>query len=139
MKKIVLILPLFILGCATITPEQLKTIQEHIFPASYENVFVATVKAITDLGCTIQTADKDTGVINTNYIEERASIVGGRSRRRWNVVVYRGDESATTVRAHFTKGEKGIWSDWYDEESKEATDYDMFFGLIQKHLFKKGG
>ena len=73
MKRLLLILVVFLCGCATYQGQtswdshQRETITTKIFDYSYNKVFNATLEAFEGGGYSIQTADKESGIINTGF------------------------------------------------------------------------
>jgi len=160
MKKIVLVsllgVGLLFTGChkrVKLTPAQEKEITSRSFNVEYNKLFTATLMAFQDSGYSIDTSDKDTGVIRgesdktTSELSKSIQIaLTGRSTStrthfKVNAIIVH-DANQSTVNLMLLKSEYGKEGNIFNyrevqKSSKKILDkkvYDEFFQKINQNL-----
>lgn len=161
MKKLYLLGGIILLGCAPvyISQEEVDAIKkETVYPYGFDKVWSATVEALADMEVPIESIEKESGLITTDFIRISSKRInqigllfrddkymipgsGGYSfsmrggRYKLNVFEYLIDSLATKVKVtvHIEVYYKGL--DWTPLKSRGEIEREIF-EAIQQNLEK---
>lgn len=137
-----LLLALLVAGCAT-TQSLPAEDRSRIYQLDYDLVFDATVQALAEEGFAIIDAEKDEGIINTDYRAESAllSFLSGPTRLKVSALISNAD-NGTHVLLNFDlqDANPSVESgNLYNARSlsprRARRYYQEFFGAIEDRLF----
>lgn len=135
------LLLIVLLGCATAQTIEVSK-RTRNFNADLISTFRASLAQLTNQGYPIEKADKDIGILNTDWLELGGTIkaLGGNQRLKVNLVIQPLDSSRTRVIAsiswqHTPGG--GQWKEAMISESQAIEKYNEIFNGIQSILVGK--
>lgn len=129
-------------GCATTT---MQTLDVSSRSRAYEADFTATFRAVvaycTDHGFAVTMADRELGIINTDYkMTDPGSIstvLTGNGRAKLNFTVQRITDKTTKVIALASLEQQGAFGTWKQasgNESQAKKQYDTILGNIGTYI-----
>lgn len=141
---IVFVLSFFLLaGCATtqkptMTPLEIQSMQTREYPEGINVVFPSVISVFQDLGYTIKSADRDTGIITA-----QSASKSDKASKFWLGItkVSHNDATAfveriknkTSVRLSFVMSNKK--SSWYGQTDQD--DQQILDGAVYNNAFEK--
>lgn len=138
-----LLLALLVAGCAT-TQSLPAEDRSRIYQLDYDFVFDATVQALAEEGFAIIDAEKDEGIINTDYRAESALfsfLSGGPTRLKVSALISNAD-NGTHVLLNFdlqdadpSLDSSNLYSARSLSPRRARRYYQEFFGAIEDRLF----
>ena len=142
-----IIIFIIILGCAT-TPEPTQPIiTDKIFSAPKSKVWEATMAALTEMGATIRTIDKDSGIITTQEvgfpterIRELARVTPPHGilgtiwyETNYQMNIYEKSSASNQTQVKVTTKIRAKSKGWFDFDSNGNLERTLF-DKIQKNL-----
>lgn len=124
-------------GCAT-TQSISTDVRTETFKADYNQTFRAVVQTLSDDGYAVNTADSETGVINTDYSNASTlqAIFTGDRRTKVNAIL-NDTSNGTQVRLTVSVQKKGAFTGWQSAsmtKSQAKQYYEELFNKIAKQL-----
>lgn len=133
----ILAITLFLASCAT-TQSISNEVRTKIYEDSYDNVFRTIVQTFSDAGYVLDTADPETGIINTDYSQasEWEAFWSGDERQKINALISKqGDQ--TRVRLTVSVQNKAAFTGWQNKnmsQSKAEEYYEKLFAKISENI-----
>lgn len=127
-----------LVGCVT-TQGLNVAMRTHIYGAPFAQVFRASIDYCDERGLAITSADKDLGIINTDYRENDGAqrFLFGRARARLNLSLKAISPDKTRIIANISAevpGAFGSWTQATGSEAEVAKMYDQVFTGIGSRL-----
>jgi hypothetical protein len=140
-RLLVLALVALLCGCGSLQTLQSidSSVRTRVYPYPYLKVFAASMDYCNDRGFAVTMADKETGVINTDYQENDAGarMWVGPQRVKVNLNVRSLSPDSTRVMANvFSDGtdSHGRWTPAWVSASEGKKAYDLVFTKIGEKL-----
>lgn len=141
MKKLFFV-PLMVLGIVTLpgcaTTQSIPVDERtRVYDASYEDVYRATVQAFTEMGYPIDDADKEVGLLNTDWMGGSAALqmMGSERRRRANAMLRKdGEQTRVTLNLSYQQRKGSSWGESMVGGSYARKAYGRHFKAIEAGL-----
>lgn len=128
---------IFLVSCAT-TQNISNEVRTKMYDDNYDKVFKTVVQTFSDAGYVLDTADSETGIVNTDYSQasQWEAFWTGDERQKINALISeQGDQ--TRVRLTVSVQKKAMFSGWQNKnmsESKAEEYYEKLFAKIGENL-----
>lgn len=138
LRLIAIIMSLLFYGCATMQSISVQN-RTHVYNASYINTFKAAIDYCNEKSFAILQADKDLGIINTDYKEAdgASAFFFGNKRVKINLSLKDIASDSTQIIAIISAQNAGAFGSWQQatmSESQAADYYNMLFTGIENQL-----
>lgn len=141
-KTLIILLTLFLSGCATIYQPIPFEKKQHTYIANFDKVWTSIIEIINKKSLPINIIDKTSGVISTNFVRtgmweitKKDSILEPEARFTLNILVKSIDTNTTiiTINPHI---ERWVYNGWIDISDRDTILQDKYFRELNNKLNK---
>ena len=127
MKTLLVILSCIALSCATTQSINVEK-RTHVYPSPYMVTFKAALDYFSNAGYPLLQADKDLGLLNTDYKSNEgiAKFLGSDQRYKINMNLIRIGQDSTKAVANITWEKQGKFGSWEAVSITEGQAVDFY-------------